>query len=968
MSSPANGPVGGPRVLQLLYSNVDRVIDGRETSGWQTMARSPQLDDATATTMLSLIEPSLAPITALPGFPTPEEVAGADRRMAQVPTSAGLAVVHTAPAGKDTTGRPNTMSHVLLLQAEPSAPRMRTIDLWRSPGWVAPFGPDRVRMAELPDPSAIVPGDSVDDDAVADFIASGSRAEALAALADALEPVLSGAHGSGPAPQAPGATGSPTVVLVVDSTDEAALWIGALLRTCAPAQGRRLGYSVLQRLSTDTDMAMLRDSPLDLACVPRQDLAGLDPMAGGLRVIDPADPAYGAQPCSGRRDGRHSGHGGGRAGLGDHGPCTTWGALVLAMARDLGTWVAAYEGMGEVLSLMDDHGDLTPAWPLAMAEACEPGVLGQGLQEEGSAFIEQALIACHPRALTRSDYLASVVAERVLGSSQRRPAHWYSLLAAVPEHRGINRAVSGLAAKYLEAACADRAWLTDLERPALEPASRVLGEWSRQPGSTAVIDQCLAQVLAAPGGRIPPGGAMPPGGSGRRGSSGSAEHSPVLQLTVLDRLMRDGLTLPRATISPLLSQIGRALCRRGGDPGLRPQILALPISSGTRRLVAMEVEAQLGQRGRAPAGRRSPLPFLEPRVLDWLTQGAPVPDAPCLEAQAALALLIGGGGGAGRAVSALRALADRGAGAAVSREALLALQSTATPAQAAQLPADLPCKGDILAAALAREPDSDEARRAAADFLISRGHPESDFAARAYTAMSVGSAMSLIVLSAAAPLPILLTAEPGRARTYALNVLCAARVLDSVPSLARTRPVRRALDQGLALLVCSVWSGVPVTLTPPGAPSPPRSWERCLDEVLSGTAERLEGPSAPGAAPSDQEWGRLEGLGPIVAGLYAMSLGSRPPQRLEDWSYRVRSELERSESLSSPVLCQRDGVALAALRSTISLLAASRPGALDDLEAELSTSLPDEPSARRWLARQIMPSGRPGGRGLRIFG
>ncbi|MCR2052814.1 hypothetical protein NSA19_08150 [Actinomyces bowdenii] len=963
MSSPAKAPVGGPRALQLLYSNVDRVIDGRETSGWQTMARSPQLDDATAATMLSLIEPSLAPIAALPGFPTPEEVAGADRRMAQIPTSAGLAVVHTAPAGKDTTGRPNTMSHVLLLQAEPSAPRMRTIDLWRSPGWVAPFGPDRVRRAELPDPSAIVPGDTVDDDAVADFIASGSRAEVLAALADALEPVLSGAHDAA-------SPGGPTVVLAVDSTDEAALWIGALLRTCAPAQGRRLGYSVLQRLSTATDVSMLRESPLHLACVPRQDLERLDAMASGLRIIDPAASAHGAQPDGGGDDGHHGGGGGGQA-SGDDGPRTTWGVLVLAMAQDLGTWVAAYEGMGEILSLMDDHEDLTPAWPLAMAEACEPGVLGPRLREEGEGSIEQALIACHPRALTSVDYLASVVAERLLGSSQRHPAHWYSLLAAVPEHSGGNRAVSGLATKYLEAVCTDRSWLTDLERPALEPATRVLEEWSRQPHGAAVIDRCLTQILAAPGGIIPPIAAAPPHGPGLEGRSGASSpdgHALALQLTALDRLMRDGLALPTAAVGPVLSQIGEALCRRGGDPGLRSQILGLPISRSTRQLVATEVEARLRECPDAPAGRRGAPPLLDPRVLDWLTQGAPVPDLPHLEAQAALALLIDGGGEAGRAVNALRSLASLGASAVLSPEALLALQGTATPAQAAQLPTDCRHRGDILAAALARDPDSDAARRAAADFLISRGHPESDFAARAYTAMSVGSAMSLVVLSAAVPLPTLLTTESGRARTYALNVLCAARILESSPLLARARPVRRALDRALALLVCSVWSGVPVNLTPPGAPPPPRAWERYLDEVLSGTAGRLEDPSEPDPGPAEWDGDRLGRLVPMVEALYAVSLGNRPPQRLEDWANRVRADLENDESLSSPVLRQRDEVALAALRSTASLLGRSWPGALDALEAGLSAGLPDDPSARRWLAKQLMVTGRPGGRGLRIFG
>jgi len=99
---------------QLLYTNVDHVVDGVERSGWQTMTQTAGLSDGDAGTLYALIDPTLNPVTPLSGFPTEQEVAAADRRLAQFWMDEGLVLVHTAPAGNDTTGRPNTMTHVVL--------------------------------------------------------------------------------------------------------------------------------------------------------------------------------------------------------------------------------------------------------------------------------------------------------------------------------------------------------------------------------------------------------------------------------------------------------------------------------------------------------------------------------------------------------------------------------------------------------------------------------------------------------------------------------------------------------------------------------------------------------------------------------------------------------------------------------------------------------------------------------------
>ena len=59
---PAPRPNGPRAAAQLLYTNVDRVADGRAVSGWQTMEVSAGLDEAGATLMRGLIEPSLNPL------------------------------------------------------------------------------------------------------------------------------------------------------------------------------------------------------------------------------------------------------------------------------------------------------------------------------------------------------------------------------------------------------------------------------------------------------------------------------------------------------------------------------------------------------------------------------------------------------------------------------------------------------------------------------------------------------------------------------------------------------------------------------------------------------------------------------------------------------------------------------------------------------------------------------------------
>jgi len=159
------------------------------------------------------------------------------------------------------------MTHIAVL-ADEKRPAVCTADLWRSPGWRVPFGPDEVRATRMPAAGEIIPGRNVSDDSVADFMAESGRAAVLVALADLLGDVLA-RRADAPADK------TTTVLLGTDSTDEAALWVGALQRTCAPCTGRRLGFSTLERVGSARDIESLMASGVDLACVPRRDLEAL---------------------------------------------------------------------------------------------------------------------------------------------------------------------------------------------------------------------------------------------------------------------------------------------------------------------------------------------------------------------------------------------------------------------------------------------------------------------------------------------------------------------------------------------------------------------------------------------------------------------------------------------------------------------------------------------------------------------
>lgn len=912
---------------QLLYTNVDHVIDGVERSGWQTMVQTPGLSEDDASTLYALIDPSLSPITPLSGFPTAQEVAAADRRLVQFPTNDGLVLVHTAPAGNDTTGRPNTMSHVVLLRGHEPAPGLRTIDLWRSAGWVTPFGPEQVRQAELPAPERLQPGECVDDDTVAEFVSNGSRGAVLMALADALEArLIRAAHarrGGSPAEAVKGST----VVLAVSSTDEAALWIGALLRTCAPATGRYLSYSVLQRIMTTSDAEMLLQSRIDIACVPRQDLENVGRPLEGLVVIDPQEITDASEVS----------------------PTTSWGRLVALMTQDMGAWVAAYEGVNDLLSLLDDHSDLTPGWPLAAAEACDPGLLGYPASvshrpsEESEAqpgprgeLIEIELVSCYPRSLVGNDYLTAVVTDCVLDSSTRDAASWYERLSRIPPWAPANGLVGGLCERYLETACDEVPWLTDLERPVAEQASRCLREWSGMREHRAQVDTALAHAQELVEAEIP-------------GITGG--------LRILDRMIRDHVNVSTAAFKQLLRGCADVMLPGANGSVEQDAILAVPATSLSRSLLADEVDQQL-VREEYSGGMRV-LPSLSRKVLDWLNHDNEPGNRVQIEAQIALTALAAGGGDVRRACLALGRL---GGVFSLQPAVVQALAHQAQPDMLQHLPQSCQNFHEIFAEVLIRHHATQAAIVAARSYLGSCGLPERGFTARSIARLPPAAAMGLVVTSRVAPL--MTQVGPSEAMTYAGNVLVAIRALATQRRYLRCDPVRQAMAKAMGVLLAGVWAGTSINLE--------RSVLRgngpeimSTDQALALALEEL--PETLGRHPEYLVAEGERGLGPlvpaIVPGLY-FSSGVRIPANTEAVADQVLDHLKRAVRGSSTMFWNRRDAAMAVVRAVIAHLDAEQR---ESSRSVLHSLFDDNAGARRWVDKKLLSAaGRGSGNRLRV--
>ena len=123
------------------------------------------------------ITTQLATTRPVPRFPTPEEQDALPRRLLYAPAACGGAGYwHSTPAGLDATGRPgNVFVHVVLdRRPEVPEPAFRPSDLWRSRGWLTPFGHSQV-LAAVPAGPPPWPDGVLDRARVLDFLFEPGR-------------------------------------------------------------------------------------------------------------------------------------------------------------------------------------------------------------------------------------------------------------------------------------------------------------------------------------------------------------------------------------------------------------------------------------------------------------------------------------------------------------------------------------------------------------------------------------------------------------------------------------------------------------------------------------------------------------------------------------------------------------------------------------------------------------------------
>lgn len=543
---------------QLFYTSVDRTVSGRSTSGWQVAERTPGWDEGRASAVVGVIDPRLLPAHPLSAFPTAEEVAAADRRLSQRVAPEGTLLLHTAPAGPDTTRRPTTVTHVLLREWDADDPLPLGIDLWRSPGWLTPFGAEQVRGSRLPPASAIAPGPVVDDDAVAELVSRPGSDAVLAALADAA------------------CTHQP-VVLATETVDEAAVWIGALSRLTAPASAARISWSLLERIESPHDGETLAGAGWDIVCIPRADLAHIDPRHAPVTVVDPHRPP-------------------------EEQPATAWGRLAAAAASDVAAWVSALDGLREVLDELPRGEQMPFAWPLAMAQAREDGLLDAESPGSLTTVVQEVLLSSEVQSVAEDPYLSGVRSD-VLATVGSRPAtFWHERLAQmeVEQSGPDDTEVPGpfaeeLAGHLIRALVADPRRLQDsapLDR--VSPwMRRAVSRWQRGLGEsefTAICEQAARTVE----------------------TDGTPESIPGGLVLAHDCLVAHGLYIPPVLRDQMLWPAQEAVLLHALDtPGPRAEagrlLSALPLTPETRAELLLGLDRAMQVRHHAgPAADRSP--------------------------------------------------------------------------------------------------------------------------------------------------------------------------------------------------------------------------------------------------------------------------------------------------------------------------------------------------------------------------
>ncbi|MFJ6262750.1 GAP1-N2 domain-containing protein [Rhodococcus erythropolis] len=336
-----------PRCGQLTYTSFDRPTAGRGQvlGGWQVKAVAGGLDEFEQDAVRVGINTRFETVVALPTFPTQEEIEGRPRRLHYGPLIGdSVAYWHSVQAGSDASGRPgNVFVHVLVDRAPLLPPLRRPISLWRSSGWLTPFGAELVARSELVETEPFPEGEVLELSRIVNFVLDPGvwRIGVLSVLLDAVQDAIAKRG---------------TVILGVEDPERGALWVGAVSALMASSAAARFYFSTYERHPSREDLEALN---VHLVCVPIEDLAELE-LPGSVVVLSELEtPSLGELDSS--EGANHESH---RTERDAEVEVTEWSVLAQTVFLDPDTAV-------EALTQLDDIAEAGPvfiaetAWPLA---------------------------------------------------------------------------------------------------------------------------------------------------------------------------------------------------------------------------------------------------------------------------------------------------------------------------------------------------------------------------------------------------------------------------------------------------------------------------------------------------------------------------------------------------------------------------------------------------------------------------
>ncbi|GAA3844752.1 hypothetical protein GCM10022226_79870 [Sphaerisporangium flaviroseum] len=272
---------------QLHYTSAEAGPAGR--AGFQFVAESPGLPPGLAgkvATYLSYKPPPTAPLA-----PTPAQVAELPVALAYGPLGELSVLTRCVYLGQDYSGRyGNFLGHAVVVDAD-ELMGLRPVEFWQASLWSDAPAPPGTALPELADP---LPGDRVDPESLAEWLASGGEAAytRLGILLEAVGKALSQGHGR--------------LVLVSADVEEIVRWIGVISYSLPWPVAARLPFLTYSAdpgaapqvivgttpdvwMPSDIDAAVIRlDEPPDPSarlgrfartvadCWRRSDLAGID--------------------------------------------------------------------------------------------------------------------------------------------------------------------------------------------------------------------------------------------------------------------------------------------------------------------------------------------------------------------------------------------------------------------------------------------------------------------------------------------------------------------------------------------------------------------------------------------------------------------------------------------------------------------------------------------------------------------